>query len=84
MTTMSDLLLVFLGGFALESISVFWVHTAQKNLKWRASGFSALQACALLSITECTNWPQRIAFVAGYTLGSAAAIQAKQMWKLTG
>lgn len=73
--------LTFLCGFVIEAVAVFWTHYAERGRAWRAAGFSVLQASALLCLTDCTTWPLRVAFVAGYALGSIVAVKVKERFK---
>lgn len=73
--------LTFLCGFVIEAVAVFWTHYAERGRGTRAALFSVLQASALLCLTDCTTWPLRVAFVAGYALGSVVAVRVKERLK---
>jgi hypothetical protein len=73
--------LTFLCGFVIEAVAVFWTHYAERGRGTRAALFSVLQASALLCLTDCTTWPLRVAFVAGYALGSVVAVRVKERFK---
>jgi hypothetical protein len=75
------IVLTFLCGLLIEAVAVFWVHFAERGRAWRAGAFSALQAAALLGLTECSTWPLRVAFVVGYALGSVVAVKFKERFK---
>jgi len=73
--------LTFACGFVIEAVAVFWTHFAERGRAWRAAAFSVLQAAALLCLTDCKTWPLRLAFVAGYALGSVLAVRVKERFK---
>lgn len=74
--------LTLLCGFVIEAVAVFWTHYAERGRGTRAALCSVLQASALLCLTDCRTWPLRVAFVAGYALGSIVAVRVKEMFKL--
>ena len=73
--------LTFLCGFVIEAVAVFWTHYAERGRGAPAALCSVAQASALLCLTDCTTWPPRAAFVAGYALGSIVAVRVKERFK---
>ncbi len=73
---------IFLGAFLIEISAVLWTHSAERNRPWSLAACSALQATALLSLTQCTTWLDRAVFVGGYAVGAVAGLRLKRVMGL--
>ncbi len=71
-----SIMLTFLCGFLYEVTSTYWLFSAERRKPLRAGVWSLLQAVVMLTgISESINdLNSAIAFVAGYSIGSAAGV----------
>jgi hypothetical protein len=73
-----DFAFAFVSGFVIEAVAVFWVHYSERGRKWSAGAMSALQATALFYGAHSDSSAKIAAcFIAGYALGSVAAVSLK-------
>lgn len=76
---MSGAVFAFLSGFAVEALSVWWVHFSERGRVVPLGLCSAAQAVALSwGIGETHGW-QRLIFVAGFSCGAMFAVRWKNV-----